>query len=161
MVAEYKNSPMSKNSKGLFYEKSQNSKKNFTTQPTRTFRPNFLRPTAKIQNSAPNILLASFSRFQQGITWPPCYKTLGGDRFGVNPSFGVPGLTLRTLGSNLPPRKLLAKSWSDPEYLVHICCFSQKLLNIFAETHRHTDTQTEKLGILKNFIKETPPRKIF
>ena len=48
------------------------------------FQHRFLRPWAENQNSAPNIFFASLSQFQKGVTWPPCPKTPGGDRFERN-----------------------------------------------------------------------------
>ena len=74
------------------------------------FRPRFLRPWAKNQNSAPNVLFASLSRFRKGVTRPPCPETPGGDRFGGNPLFWGPGLTPRAPGSGSPAQKLVARS---------------------------------------------------
>ena len=74
------------------------------------FRPRFLRPWAKNQNSAPNVLFASLSKFRKGVTQPPCPKTPGGDRFGGNPLFRGPGLTPRASGSGSPAQKLVARS---------------------------------------------------
>ena len=164
-------------SRGDFYEKMPNSKIFCATRPTRTFRPNLFRPRGKNQNSAPNILLASSSRFQKGMTRPPRIKNLGGDRFGRNPLFQGSGLTPRASGSKSPTRKLLARSFGDPENFMPICGLGQKLRTFVAvtdgQTHRRIDGQTDgrtdaqtdrhfgNVGIWMFFIKETPPQKKF
>ena len=79
-------------------------------QASPAFRPHFLGPWAKNQNYAPNIFFASLSRFRKGVTWPPCPKTTGGDRFGRKPLFRGPGLTPRAPGSKSRTQKLLARS---------------------------------------------------
>ena len=131
-------------SRGVFYEKILKSKIFCATRPTRTFRPNLFRPRGKNQNSAPNILLALSFRFQKGMTRPPRIKNLGGDRFGRNPLFQGSGLTPRASGSKSPTRKLLARSFGDPENFMPIRRPVQKLLHFFAGTHRQTDTQTDR-----------------
>ena len=131
-------------SRGVFYEKMPNSKKFCATWPTRTFRPNLFRPRGKNQNSAPNILSASLSQFQKGMTQPPRIKNLGGDRSGINPLFQGLGLTPRASGSKSSTRKLLARSFGDPENFMPIRRPVQKLLHFFAGTHRQTDGQTDR-----------------
>ena len=85
--------------RGPFYEKSPNSNS--------AFRLIFLRLWAKNQNSTPNIFFASSSRFQNGTTQPPHFKTLEGDRFGGNPLFQGQGLTRGPWGLIHPPENYL------------------------------------------------------
>ena len=156
-------------SRGVFYEKILKSKIFCATRPTRTFRPNLFRPRGKNQNSAPNILSASLSRFQKGMTRPPRIKNLGGDRFGRNPLFQGSGLTPRASGSKSPTRKLLARSFGDPENFMPIRGLGQKLWTFVAVTDGRTDGRTDgqtdrhfgNVGIWIFFIKETPPKKKF
>ena len=129
--------------RGPFYEKSQNSKIFVAGPVSPAFRPIFLRPWAKIQNSGPNIFFAWLSGIQKGMTQPPDFKTLGGDRFGRNPLFRGPGPTLWAPGSVSPTRKLLAKSLGDPENLDMIHCPVKKLWTFFAETDGQTDRRTD------------------
>ena len=108
------------------------------------FRPRFLEPWAKYQNSAPKVLFASLSQFRKCATWPPCPKTPGGDRFGRNPLFRGQGLTPRALGSESPALKLLARSLAGPVNLAAIpwtsLCVSATKSNNFIDSQ--TDWQT-------------------
>ena len=139
-------------SRGVYYEKMPNSKNFCATRPTRTFRPNLFRPRGKNQNSAPNILSASSSRFQKGMTRPPCIKNLGGDRFGRNPLFQGSGLTPRASGSKSPTRKLLARSFGDPENFMPIHGLGQKLWTFVAVTDRQTDRHTDRQTDTQTFL---------
>ena len=150
--------------RGVFYKTILKSKIFCATRPTRTFRPNLFRPRGKNQNSAPNILSASSSRFQKGMTRPPRIKNLGGDRFGRNPLFQGLGLTPRASGSKSPTRKLLARSFGDPENFMPIHGLGQKLWTFVAVTDGQTDRRTDgqtfwKCWNLDFFHKRDPPPK--
>ena len=70
-------------------------------------------------------------------------RTPGGDRFGANPTFRGQGPTPRAPGSGSPAKKLLARSWVDPENFGPIRRPLQKLGHFFAGTDRRTDGQTD------------------
>ena len=74
-----------------FIKKVQISKFLLPGWPAWPFGPFFSGHGPEIQNSVPNIF-ASLSWFQKGMTQPPDFKTLEGDRFGRNPFFGVRAL---------------------------------------------------------------------
>ena len=129
---------------GNFYEKIPKLKIFVARPASPALRPHYFRPGAEIQNSAPNKLFVSSSRFQKGMTQPPCIKNLGEDRFGRKPIFQGLGLTQRASGSKSPTRKLLARSFGDFENFMPIHGLGQKLRTFFAgtdtRTHRQTDT---------------------
>ena len=77
---------------GSFLQKCWNLKNFVAPTASPAFRPQFIRPWAKNQNSAPNILFASLSQFLKGATWPPFPKPPREDGFGRNS--GGPGVQI-------------------------------------------------------------------
>ena len=143
-----KKSPGAQISRGPFYGKSPSSKIFGAARTGPDFRTRFFRARAKNQNSAPNILSAPSSGFQNGRTRPRRPKTLGGDRFPVKPIFPGPSPARNIPGYGSRAQKLLARSVGAPENFGHIHRLVQQLRHFFSvtdgQTHRHTDTQTHR-----------------
>ena len=130
--------------RGPLYGKSQNSKNYVAGPASPAFWATFHRLLVKNQNSGLQIFFASSSAFQKGMTQPPHFKTLGGDRFGRKPFFWGPGLTPLALGSDSPTRKLLAISLGAVENLGPISHPFQKLKHFFKGTAKGTEGQTQR-----------------
>ena len=79
-------------------------------RPLGSFGSAFLRTCDKFQTFTPTFYWPRYLDSKK--TQTSNFKALGGDRFGRNPLFWSPGLTLWALGSNSHAIKLLARSWA-------------------------------------------------
>ena len=82
---------------------------------------------------------ATSSGFQKYMTQPPHFKTLGGDRFGRNPLFGVQAWPCGPRGLIHPQGNYLRWVWVILKKLQHFLWGHTD-----AQTHRCTDTQTHR-----------------
>ena len=140
-----------------FMKKVQNLKFLLAGQPAWPFGPFFSGCGTKFQIPLPTFFLGSLFWFRKGMTRPPCFKPLGGDRICRFTIFRGPGLTLWASGSDLSTKKLFAKSLGDPENLAVFNCPLQKLQHFFAgRTETHFPTTPVPLGkIFWNFFAQT------
>ena len=85
------------------------------------------------------------------MTQPPCPKAQGGDRFGKNTLFGVRACP-EGRGVQITRPKITCKSKVDPEILISIWPWCQKLFPMELVIDRQTDTHWTPKGFFSFII---------